>query len=1035
VPHIRTLGGLSVLDGDRPLAGAAKQPKRLALLALLARAGSKGVSRDRLLLMLWPDADEERARRGLNQALYALRQDLGESAIAGSNDLRLDPDHVSSDVQQFAAARADGRPEAAAALWGGAFLDGFALPGFPEFERWAETERQALSHDYAGLLEELATAASRRGEPVAAVGWWRKLAALDPHNARVAEALMRALAAAGDTPGALRHAEIFNALLDADLGLPPDRQVAAAAERIRAEAMRAVPGAPPAPAPSPGAPSRATEAPVAPASPPDAGASPSRDAPAQPLHAGADPLTVTTGWAAMQAPPATAPSSRAAAASVPTPPGPASGLPAGPAVAPAHETPVRRRWRTGRLVAVALVAVAGLALAWSRLARAPAGAAAVEPRHGGATVIAVGRIADYTRAPGGDRSAPLADMLATNLARARGLEVVGTSRIYELVAQLRREGDTTAGAVARAARLAGAAQVVDGALYEVSPGRLRLDLRRVDVATGSVRSAHAIEGTDLFALADSGTRRLSEELGGEAPSGPLAGVTTSSEAAYRLYDAGLRAFSRGERATARRLFESALREDSAFAMAQYYLSETTDDIVARYGALDRARRLSDRASPREGLMIRAAAGFVRDEPGFRAVAETLSIRFPQEIDGHYWFGQALVRNREYAAARAPLERAIAMDSLGLAGRAARCVGCEAYAGLVFALVALDSFPAAERVARRWVAAQPDAIAPHRQLAEVLTLAGRDAEARGALAEAARLGLADHERVLQAAAIEAYAERYAAADSILRPRLGDGSAADRWDTAFNLALWLRAGGRFADALAVTDVARRAFRGEPSEQPGARGALLQRGQVLFDMGRHAEAIAAWDSVGRYVDARETEPTRRRSLVSALLLQARAHAALRDTARLAPLADSIAALTRMPGMERTGPMAEYPRGLLLLARGDTARAIAAFRAIPVPSIVGFVPRDVALAEALVGAGRAREAVAVLQPNFRAYRGAAGTYATRTDLHEALALAWEAAGRADSARAHWAAVVRAWEGGDAVLAARVGRARGRLGGRDVGT
>ena len=68
-------------------------------------------------------------------------------------------------------------------------------------------------------------------------------------------------------------------------------------------------------------------------------------------------------------------------------------------------------------------------------------------------------------------------MLATNLARVHGFEVVSTSRMYEVIAQLQREGDTTAGAIARAARLSGATELVDGALYELGEGRLRLDLR------------------------------------------------------------------------------------------------------------------------------------------------------------------------------------------------------------------------------------------------------------------------------------------------------------------------------------------------------------------------------------------------------------------------------------------------------------------------------------------------------------------------------------------------------------------------------
>ena len=75
--HIQTLGGMAVFDDGRPLGGNAKQPRRLAVLAVLARAGERGVNRDRLVALLWGEQEEERARRSLNQALYALRQELG----------------------------------------------------------------------------------------------------------------------------------------------------------------------------------------------------------------------------------------------------------------------------------------------------------------------------------------------------------------------------------------------------------------------------------------------------------------------------------------------------------------------------------------------------------------------------------------------------------------------------------------------------------------------------------------------------------------------------------------------------------------------------------------------------------------------------------------------------------------------------------------------------------------------------------------------------------------------------------------------
>src|SRR5258705_8926502 len=123
VKRMQTLGGLAVFDGPRPLGGNAQQPRRLAILAVLARSGERGVNRDRLAALLWGDVEEERARRNLNQALYALRQELGaEDAILGTRDLRLNPELVEADLQPFETARASGAIEEAPRLYAGPFL-------------------------------------------------------------------------------------------------------------------------------------------------------------------------------------------------------------------------------------------------------------------------------------------------------------------------------------------------------------------------------------------------------------------------------------------------------------------------------------------------------------------------------------------------------------------------------------------------------------------------------------------------------------------------------------------------------------------------------------------------------------------------------------------------------------------------------------------------------------------------------------------------------------------------------------------------
>ena len=230
--HLETLGGLRLLAADGEVVQA--QRRRLALLALLAAAGERGVTRDRLVGDLWPETSEERARHGLNQLLYGIRQSLGEGAVSGTDPLRLDASVVDSDVRRFESALAAGAYRDAVASYGGPFLDGFYLPDAPQFERRVEEERGRLAAAHASALDRLAAGAEQRGDVTEAVTWRRKLAELDRLDARRAIALMRALVAAGDTSGALAHGRTYEALVKEELDAPADPAVAAFSEEIRA---------------------------------------------------------------------------------------------------------------------------------------------------------------------------------------------------------------------------------------------------------------------------------------------------------------------------------------------------------------------------------------------------------------------------------------------------------------------------------------------------------------------------------------------------------------------------------------------------------------------------------------------------------------------------------------------------------------------------------------------------------------------------------------------------------------------------------
>lgn len=249
--RLLTFGGLALHspDGSSPRL----RPQRLAILAVLA-AGDRGVSRERMYGIFWPEADEEHARASLRQALYALRQELGEDVVESEAVLALDRARVGSDVAEFRAALAAGDRSRAAQLAMGPFLDGFFLPGAAGFERWVEDERAALTSDAARALLALAKEAEGTGDLDAAVDWWRRLTRLDPLSGRFALGFLKALAARGDRAGALAFARAHESVVRRELEADPDPEI----RRLEAE-LRAIPSPPvvrtaPPMAPGPGEP-------------------------------------------------------------------------------------------------------------------------------------------------------------------------------------------------------------------------------------------------------------------------------------------------------------------------------------------------------------------------------------------------------------------------------------------------------------------------------------------------------------------------------------------------------------------------------------------------------------------------------------------------------------------------------------------------------------------------------------------------------------------------------------------------------------
>ena len=693
--------------------------------------------------------------------------------------------------------------------------------------------------------------------------------------------------------------------------------------------------------------------------------------------------------------------------------------------------PPARSWKSLRILvpaaAVALVAAIAMRRDLPFALSSKAGTAV--------PIVALGRIADYRENPTSNLTKPLTDMLATNLGRVPRLRVVSAARMYELVNQA-RAGDTTDGALVSAARRAGATELVDGALYARDDGGYRLDLRRVELETGRIKNTYSIAGTTLFELADSGTARVAADFGESTPPGSIADVTTRSLAAYRFYEEGLRAYYANDRRTAEPLFEAALREDSTFAMAAYYSALSV--VSAVHVALERyalAERLAKRASDRERLTILSHFAFLSSSPTMLPLAETLSVRYPDEVEGYYFTGLGLMMDGQLINALAPFRRVVAMDSLAFNGSRASCLACDAMRQIVNLYQMSDSAPAAEREVRRWIRLQPRSPVPWNSLADLMSHNSRPAEALVALDRAATFdaGRREAERLLTLAVHRIHAGDFEQADRLLAGELESGSPFRAGTAQWYRSISFRNQGRLAEAIAAGQRGREMALANNYPKNAAAGLravpteAVAVAQSLHEMGRYRAAAAIFDSVSRWVVATESPSQRAHSRAWQMTHATASMIAGGDTASVPARIDTIRALGAQSGLARDRNLHHHVRGLLLAARGQDEAAITEFRRAIGSLTFGYTRTNMAMAAALLRQRRPQEAIAVLQPALRGSIEASNFYVSRTEIHELLGQAWsEMSGEAarDSAAAHYAFVTKAWSRADSIFAPRLQRA-----------
>jgi tetratricopeptide (TPR) repeat protein len=489
--------------------------------------------------------------------------------------------------------------------------------------------------------------------------------------------------------------------------------------------------------------------------------------------------------------------------------------------------------------------------------------------------------------------------------------------------------------------------------------------------------------------------------------------STLADSLYRRGVATLQ--SRGDNRAALGWFEAALQASPRFPLAAYYAGVSADPIdeEAAQKWFARAQELLPLATEHDRLLIETAIAFRRDAPEALATAESLATRYPADPLGHHMLAATRLWSGDFAGALREFRTELAMTPRSR----------DAEDGIVASLQFLDSLPSADRAARAEVQMAPQSAAAWGSLSVIQAAEGHIRDSRVTGRHAAELAPGQVVDPLGAADLEIRNGDFSTADRMLHDAITYGTSSGREQARWLLVISLRNQGRLQEALRYARDYRRA-----NVSPLGLGAVPVA-QVLFELGRTDEAGALFDSIATPAGSRRLASgveARRQSW--ALTHAAEAWAVRGDTTRVKAYADTIDEMARRSLYGRDSHLPAHLRGLVWLARGNPDSALTSLRSAVFSLSIGYTRTNLELARLLLGAGHAREAATVASAGLAEAVDGSAYYATRTELHELAARAFDVAGQRDSAVTQYLTVVRAWSQADPMFAPRVTAARERL-------
>jgi serine/threonine protein kinase/tetratricopeptide (TPR) repeat protein len=317
-------------------------------------------------------------------------------------------------------------------------------------------------------------------------------------------------------------------------------------------------------------------------------------------------------------------------------------LPAGPSGAVVPLPPTAAPWRRPKFLipAAAALLVAVLALGWWLTRHRTSRPAASE----GHKALAVLSFSNLSQDPSLDwLNRGLTEMLTTNLAQVKGLDVLSTQRVLAEIQRLGKKDATEldSASTVEVARNTDADAFITGTLLRVGPKQLRLDVQVQDTKSGQILFSDKVEAPDvqgIFSMVDAVTGRVAQRF---APSADMATnapsieeAATSNLEAYRHYQLGVDLARRFLTAEAIRELEEAVRLDPQFALAYWRLSggySFQGDFRKVQELWPKIEQLQSRL-PREDLLEFQAQEALRagDQAGGQQILESLLKEFPRQ---------------------------------------------------------------------------------------------------------------------------------------------------------------------------------------------------------------------------------------------------------------------------------------------------------------------------------------------------------------------------------------------------------------------